>query len=261
MARDRSEQHEDRTQPPTPLRLHEARERGHVPRSTELTAAAAVLAGLLALALLGPGLLADLTTMTAALLDGRGGFDGGAGLHGLVAGAAGPAAARLGGMLALVLATAAAVGLLQVGPMAVAGRVRPDFGRVSPGEGLRRVLSARSAARAAGTVAKVALVAGAAYMVISPMLARLPAASEMHLSTLAAETARLAGRLGLWIGVGLLVLAVGDLLFQRWQYRRDLRMTRRDWLDDLRKMEVDPMVRQKRRQLGRKIARRADEAQ
>ena len=65
MATDRTEQPDERTQQPTELRLREARERGHVPRSAELTSAAGLLGGLLAVTLLGPGLLGDLTNMTA----------------------------------------------------------------------------------------------------------------------------------------------------------------------------------------------------
>lgn len=51
----------ERTEAPTPRRRQEARELGQVPRSAEITAVAAVFAGLLALRLYGPQLYAALT--------------------------------------------------------------------------------------------------------------------------------------------------------------------------------------------------------
>ena len=60
----------ERTYEPTPLRLDEARRRGKVVRSHELTCTLVMLGGLGLLALLGPAILAALVKMTGAMLDG-----------------------------------------------------------------------------------------------------------------------------------------------------------------------------------------------
>ena len=60
----------ERTEQPTPLRLAEARRRGLVPRSGELSSAVVVLGAVSVFALFGPRLLGGLAQMTAALLDG-----------------------------------------------------------------------------------------------------------------------------------------------------------------------------------------------
>ena len=62
----------ERTQPPTPLRLAEARRQGQVARSRELAGGVVVLAALMLVGLAGWRLLAGLSGMTAALLDGGG---------------------------------------------------------------------------------------------------------------------------------------------------------------------------------------------
>ena len=72
MAEQRTDQTGERTERATGLRLEEARKRGQVPRSADLTSATAGLWALLVLALAGPGLLREMTSMTAALLDNRG---------------------------------------------------------------------------------------------------------------------------------------------------------------------------------------------
>ena len=254
MAEDRTDSLGERTEQPTPPRLKEARDRGQVPRSAELTSAAAVLAGLLALALLGPGLLVEMTKMTATFLEADPGASGRSeGLRELVARGAAGSLARVGGMLAVVAGVVAGVGLLQVGPLAATKRLRPDLGRLSPAAGLRRLLSTRTIARAVATLAKIVLVGAAAYVVLGPLLPRLAAASGMAPSRLAGEAGRLAAGLALRIAMGLLVLAGADWLYQRWQHRRDLRMTRREWLQDMRKMEGDPRLRRRRREVGRQL--------
>ena len=75
-------------------------------------------------------------------------------------------------------------------------------------------------------------------------------------AVLMSESGRLAGRMALWIALGLLALAGGDYAYQWWQHRRDLRMTRRDWLDDMRRTEGDPHVRRSRRRKALELSRR-----
>jgi flagellar biosynthesis protein FlhB len=47
-------------------------------------------------------------------------------------------------------------------------------------------------------------------------------------------------------GLALLALGALDYLYQRWQHRRDLRISHRELRDDLRQMEGDPNVRNRR---------------
>jgi flagellar biosynthesis protein FlhB len=47
------------------------------------------------------------------------------------------------------------------------------------------------------------------------------------------------------------VLAIIDFLFQRWQYRRDLRMTRQEWKEDFKRMEGNGAIRAARRKAQR----------
>ena len=67
----------------------------------------------------------------------------------------------------------------------------------------------------------------------------------------------LAAARGLKIAGALLVLGILDYLYQRWQFRRDLMMTRAELLADMRQMEGDPRIRTRRKELTR--ARRQDE--
>ena len=54
---------------------------------------------------------------------------------------------------------------------------------------------------------------------------------------------------GIRAAIVLLALGLLDYLYQRWQHRQDLKMTRRDLLRELRRTEADPHIRRKRREM------------
>ncbi len=255
MARYREDESGERTRQPTSLRLAEARRRGRVPRSAELTSAAAALGCLLVLALIGPGLLGEMTKMTATLLDGRSaGINASGGeLKELALRGAGPSLAMVCGLLVGSAGLAALVGLVQVGPIVATDRIRPDPARISPRAGLERLLSLRTLVRGCLALAKLAAVAAVGYWAVRPALPRLAAASGLDAWHLAAEAGNLAGGVAVRVGLCLLALAAVDFLYQRWQHRQDLRMTPRQWAEDLRTMEGDWRVRRRRREIARQL--------
>ena len=54
-------------------------------------------------------------------------------------------------------------------------------------------------------------------------------------------------RLGLYAGIALLVLAIIDYTYQRWQLEQELKMSKQEVKDEMRSMEGDPKVKQRRR--------------
>ena len=258
MAQERTDQSGERTERATPLRLEEARRRGQVPRSSDLTSAAAGLAALLVLALAGPGLLREMTSMTAALLDNRGAaLDPARDEIGqAVSKAAGGAIARSAGLMTAIAGLIAVAAFAQVGSVWATERIAADWDRVSVSAGWRRLMSSRTLVRAVFAVAKVVDAGAVAWWSGQRMVGRMAAAPRLDAWSLAGETGNLAAVVMLRVGLCLLALATAEYLYQRWQHGRDLRMTRRDWLDDMKRAEGDPAIRRRRRELGRQITRR-----
>ena len=182
MAEAEREQLGERTEQPTELRLAEARRRGQVARSVELASAASALAAAIALGLAGPGLLNEMTKMTATFLDGRNAsLDVRSGeLRVLVPSATGSTLAATAALLAACAALAGLAAFIQVGPMVVAERVAPDWTRLSPAAGLGRLLSLRTLVRAAATLAKLGALAAIGYWAFRPVMARLLTAGAME---------------------------------------------------------------------------------
>jgi flagellar biosynthetic protein FlhB len=129
-----------------------------------------------------------------------------------------------------------------------------DMGRISPRNGLRRLLSPRTLVRAALTLAKVGVVAAVGYWTLRPEIPHLAGAGTMGVRRLAGEAGRMAWSAGLWVGCCLLAIGLADYFYQRWQHRQDLRMTRRQWKDDMRRAEGDWLLRHRRRDIARKLS-------
>ena len=120
-----------RTEPPTRRRLEEARRKGRVARSADLSAAVLTLGGIALLAAMAPSLLGELKQMMAELLASAGdaGSDVGRGLwH-----AAAPAVGTLGLMFTALAAMAIGINVLQVGFRLTSEPIKPDLGRLWPG--------------------------------------------------------------------------------------------------------------------------------
>ncbi|MGA2265073.1 MAG: EscU/YscU/HrcU family type III secretion system export apparatus switch protein [Phycisphaerae bacterium] len=250
---DLREQIGERTEMPTPLRLAEARRQGRVPRSGELVAAIVCLAAVVAAIAMGGGLLQAAKRLVAAMLAEAGDVSGGGSTSlteiwsGDVASAAWALAGRAGLMLLVVVAAAVAANIAQFGLLFAGEVAEPDFARLSPVAGVGRVLSLRSLVRAALGIVKVIAVAGIAWSAVRAAMPRLISAGNLSAADWAAWTAREVLTTALWITAALLAVALVDLLYQRWQYLQDLKMTRREFLEDLRKMESTERLRRPRR--------------
>jgi len=243
----------ERTERPTPRRLAEARRRGEVAVSRELTGAVSLVAGLAALAACGPWWLGALAGEV------RGGLLAAIEAERPPGGALRSAAwavLRLSAVPALAaLAGALATSALQTGGIVSLAPLAPRLERVDPFRGLARLFSpSRLASLGLGLVQAALLLAAAllGWRRTSATLGQLPR-SEDPGPALAALLWPLAWRLA---GV-LLLLGGADWLLVRWRHQRGLRMSRDELRREAKEEDGDPRHRAERRRIHRALAESA----
>ena len=249
-----ADQHGARTEMPTPLRLAEARRAGRVARSRDLVCVAVLAAGTIALALSGAGLVASLKEMTSRTL-----AEAGRGLSETSAlripwDVLRPVVARSLTLAAAVVAVAALANLAQFGWLVSADPVRPQVARLNPATGFGRMFSVRSLIHGVLSVGKVAAVVAVFVTMLPEVMGGAESLATGSLAGAVSQLGALAWRLSVKLVAVLALLALTDLLYQRWQYRRDLKITRRQLLDDFRRMEGDPRYSGYRRMMAERLA-------
>ncbi len=250
----------ERTERPTPRRLKEARERGQVARSRDLTSAGTLAAVALALAWLG---IRMLTLLHDRMMLGLSSL--GAQARGTVD-AAGMATAvwtdlrlfaSIAGPPALVAAAASvAFSLAQVGWAFAPKALEPNWERLSPASGLSRLKPGLATGELVKALVGLCVVGVVSYVVIRDVYARAPAFTSAMPAALARE-----GSTDLWsllwrVSLALVVLGGADYGWQRWRSLSQLKMTRQEVRDDARLNEGSPEIKARVRRVQREMAKR-----
>ena len=251
-----SESDAERTEQPTQKRLDEARKNGQIARSTDLNAAAVVLAAGGALHLLGRGLGSDLfDLMRGGLTISRTQALDASSAISMFAASVQHALLACAPILGLTLLAALLAPLTLGGWNLAFGTLAPDFSRLSPIKGFGRIFSMRGLVELVKAFAKFAIVALIAviflWMKTNEMLqlgAEPTAAAIGHAITLT-------GHALLAVSGGLALIAAIDVPFQLFQHMKSLRMTREEIREEMKESDGNPEVKSKIRHLQQERAR------
>lgn len=244
----------DRTEDPTEHRRQEAREQGNVARSADLSSAGLLLAVAMVLSIFGDALVRSMAEILRGSLESPAWMEtdpNHVSQH-LIELTKKSAATVLPMMLLLVVA-AVLLNLLQIGFLISTEAIQVNFGRLNPIEGLKRIFSLRGVVKvivSLGKLAVVVAIAGWAIASILPHFMQLGGSGPISILTgIRQSTVNLA----LQISGALVFLGGLDLLFQKWKYLQDLRMTKQELREEMKNMEGDPNIRHRRREAHRKL--------
>jgi flagellar biosynthetic protein FlhB len=251
-----AENGQERTEQATPKRLDEARKKGQVPRSAELSTAAVCIAAAAAIYSLGriaAGQFADLMQDSLQIAPERA----------MAAESLWPAIRDTGAraiVIILPILGATFIAAL-VAPIAIGGwnfsteALMPKFSRLNPASGLGRMFSSRGAVELGKGLAKVGVVALIGYVLLKGMTAQMMGLSSEPVNGAIGHSAALAGYALLILCCGLAVIAAVDVPFQLWQHAKELRMTREEVKEEFKESEGSPETRGRIREAQRALAR------
>ena len=238
---------QERTHQPTARRRQKARERGQVSRSNDLIAAVALLAAYGAFRGLGAFMARHLTDAARLSLGSAHTADLSiTGVQALVGQWLGVAALVLGPLAGIILAAGIAINLAQTGFLFSAQALTPDFTRVNPGSGFKRLLSVRGLVDTAKSCAKMVAIGGVAAAVLRANLQALMAVGAMPLGAGMPIITGVAAELFLKCALALLVIGFLDYAYQRWSFEKSLRMTSQEVRQESKESDGDPQIRSQR---------------
>jgi len=247
----------DRSEAATPYKLQKARDRGQVARSADLASAGVLLAAMVYAYWRGWEDLTSLLARSHRLLAAAGqGRTTSADFAQALQGLAVEVMTLLAPFFAVLVVTAVLASMLQTGPVLAAESLKPDWSRLHPMTGLRRMFNRRvpyDLVRSLLKLAVIVLVGFAALNRLGPaFVALLQAPPRTQLAQLHAAVAAT----GLQLAAGLVAIAILDLGFTRWEFLARMRMSRKEVTDEHKHREGDPRIKRRIRELRRQMLKR-----
>ncbi|MEX0886480.1 MAG: flagellar biosynthesis protein FlhB [Phycisphaeraceae bacterium] len=246
----------EKTEPATPRKREQAREQGQVARSTDLTAAFALLAAVVMFFFLGRRVWDSLHVAAHAMLTGAHAsnlarLDE---LEAITHFALRLVAGTLMPVMLTIFAVVLLINVAQVGFMITLEPLTPKFSKLSPLKGVKNLVNARAGMRFVMSMAKVAVILGLAVILIYQELPRIMRLGQLDTAPAFTAASEIVFAVTIQLVILLIVLAILDYLFQRWQHERDLKMSKQEVKEEMKRMEGDPLVKQRRTRVARQIA-------
>ena len=240
----------EKTEQPTHKRLSKARTEGQIPQSQEVLSLFSIVVLVTAVALLASGLVGWCTDQ---IKQGLGPdvsvFSGSESFAEFVN-------SKVASMMALILPVCAALCVGAVAGNIIVGglnycpkAVKIDFGAINPLGGLGRLVNMRSMVRLLASVLKLLFVSAIAWWYLQDKLEELALLRWTWSVGMLSAMGKLILGLLTRICIALLVLAAADMVFQKWKYMQDLKMTKQEVKEELKRMEGDPVVKRRRREV------------
>lgn len=264
---------QDRTEDPTDNRKREARNRGQVAKSSDLTASGLMLAAATAILFFGFEITQSLAEATAGSLSNASPdeMDKNTALV-LLRNADERVLKTIAPLMTLMFFAAIGLNVMQVGFLFSTEALQPKFSRLNPLAGFRRIYSVQAVAKLGMSLGKLILIVSIAVFFLSTILPSLVQLGHLewdprrfNIGDSGFRETRVAGQL--WSGVrdslvtlafemaaALIALGLADWAFQKWKHTQDLRMTKQEVRDEMKQFDGDPHIRQRRREVHRKLA-------
>ena len=245
---------QEKTEQPTQRRQEKARERGEVPRSREVSSALVLLVGLIAFKFLGKLVYRGMEDVFTTFW-GDFELEDEVDLLGILPVMTLKLCLILLPLFAILIGIAFLANFAQVGGVFSLQAIAPDLSRISPAKGLSRIFSKIGLMEAFKSIFKIGVIGYIGYSSVKGAVDELPQLSFADPWGIASFAMGSIFNLGFKVAVFMLFLAVLDYLFQRWQYMRNLMMTRRELKEELKETEGDPLIKSRIRERGMQLMR------
>lgn len=244
------EEQDSKTEAPSQKKLDEAREKGNLANSKELGSFFMLLVLAVTIAWFLPPILRHSQTLLTPFLSDTDSFatdQKGVSLilYNLAFTSFGIIALPL---LASMIA-AIATSFLQNGFVLSAEPMMPKFSKISPIAGLGKIFSMRSLVDFIKNIIKVIAVGIVAFLCIYPELTHIRQLPNESTENLLIFLAMLAKRMTIGVVITMFFIALFDIIYQKFQHTKSLRMSKQEVKDEYKQSEGDPHIKQRLRRL------------
>ena len=132
--------------------------------------------------------------------------------------------------------------------------LKPQFNRLSPLEGIKKIFSMRNVVELLKNIAKLVILISILYSMLHSMLIGVIRTTDMDIITSIKYMFELSMDIIFRITLVFAVVAGADYLFQRYDYEKRIRMSKQDIKEEFKQMEGNPEIKGKIRENQRRMA-------
>ena len=246
---------QERTEQATPRRIQEARRKGQVSRSHDLTGALCLLAMVALLYAIKDQFILDLQRYLTGY------FSDVAHLHvfeksplPLLNNAAVFSLKLLAPFFGVAAFAVIASSLVQVGFLFSTEMLKPKLTHLNPMSGLQRMFSTRSLVELAKSILKFAIIGGITYSLIKANLGELLLVLNLPPEGIYQTVIGFILKVAWWGALAYLVLSLLDYMYQRYDYKKSLKMSKQEVKEEFRQAEGDPQIKYRQREIRRSMS-------
>lgn len=247
---------QDRTEEATPKHLQESRDKGDVVKSIELTSAVLLLSSVALFYFTGEAFLNGMADVLADVYRSLGSMDiTPQNMPALTGWLAARGLTIMAPILLLVLVMALVVNYLQVGVIFATKALEPKWDRVNPLSGLKRIFSTKGLVELIKGLLKLIFIGTIIYVYMSGRVKDYPFLTYMTSLQIIGSLATDLFKVGLYVGIAFMIMAIADFMYQRWEYKKKLRMSKQEIKEETKQTEGSPEMRARIKSMQREMSR------
>ncbi len=248
----------DRTEKPTPKKLQDARKKGQVAQSREIPSALILITSLGVFYFGGSIMARQLAYIMRVSFRDLGGawVQSAASVNLMTDWLFDQTIAIIVPLMIALLIIGVIANVAQFGFNFKEDLFVPDFKKMNPISGTKRLFSLKSLVELIKSVLKISFVGLIAFLVLHGELVTIPSLIHMEVVDTAAFMGEVAFKIAFFVCLGLIVLAAADFTYQKWQHQKDLMMTKQEVKEERKLSEGDPQVKSRIRSMQIEMAQR-----
>jgi flagellar biosynthetic protein FlhB len=251
------EQFQERTEEPTQKRREDVRKKGQVARSAELSSAVLLFACFLGLYFLSAWIYSQLAGVSISHFRNLASIQINLGnIQNYFADWLWALGRVLAPLLLVLIVVGVLVNVAQVGVVFSGEPLVPKLNRIGFTAGFSRLFSKKSLFNLAKDSIKVLIIGYIAYVTIDSELKNFVTLSDQDIRQTLILAGKITFKVGLRTALALLVLAVLDYAFQRWEFEKGLKMTRQEIKEEYRELEGDPLIKARVKRVQREMSKK-----
>jgi flagellar biosynthetic protein FlhB len=245
----------EKTEPATAKKRQDARQKGQVAKSMDLPAALILLLSFISFLMFGGYMKERMINIFRNVYENQLTMDiTDSNVHALFADLLKQGFYILGPIFILVMVIAIIGNYAQIGFLFIGEPLLMKFNKINPLEGFKRIFSLRTVMEFLKSTLKMTIIGYVVYTTLMGAKARLLGLGHTPLESTFSFIASLTLKLGIKIGAVLVVLAIFDYIYQKYEHEKSLKMSKQDIKDEYKKSEGDPLIKGKIRSKQRQMA-------